>query len=113
MREEYISITGGRWDATESVDVAFWEACDLAERILAGFLDSPNPITVESLQTLFTTPFPRGLRKDGAKFHPNQPYVEYTLATYLALLDKRRLIRFQCDDPPGLSWPEEPEVYQV
>ena len=113
MREEYVSLTGSRWDAKESVDVAFWEACDLAERILADFLNDPKPITVEALQTLFTTPFPRGLRKGGAKFHPNQPCIEYTLVTYLALLDKRRLMRFQCDDPPALTWPEEPEVYQL
>ncbi|MDO8589400.1 MAG: hypothetical protein Q7T82_20445 [Armatimonadota bacterium] len=113
MREEYLALAGSRWDAKESVDVAFWEACDLAERILADFLDDPKPITVEALQTLFTTPFPRGLRKDGAKFHPSQPHIEYTLVTWMVLLEKRRLIRFQCDDPPAMTWPEEPEVYQV
>jgi hypothetical protein len=113
MREEYIGISGGRWDPKESVDVAFWEACDLADRILADFLNDPNQIAVDALQNLFITPFPKGLRKDGAKFHQNQPYIEYTLITYLALLDKRRLVRFQCDDPPEMTWPDEPEVYDV
>jgi len=113
MREEYLRLSGRRWDAGETYDVAFWDACDLAERILAGFLDNPLPITIEALLKLFTTPFPRGLRKDGAKLHPEQGYIEYTLITYLALLDERQVIRYQCDDVPGLQWPEEGEVYQV
>jgi len=113
MRDEYIRLSGRRWDAGETYDVAFWDACDLAERILADFLANPARITIDMLLDLFTTPFPRGLRKDGAKFHPQQGYLEYTLITYLALLEERRVIRFQCDDLPSLSWPEEPEVYQV
>ena len=113
MREEYVCLSGGRWDAKESVDVAFWEACDLADRILADFLYDPKPIAVEALLTLFTAPFPRGLRKDGAKFHPNQSVAEYTLLTWMALLDKRRLVCYQRHDPPALTWPEEPEVYDV
>jgi hypothetical protein len=113
MREEYISLSGGRWDAKESLDVAFWDACDLAARILADFLYDPKPITVEALQTLFTTPFPQGLRKDGAKFHADQSIAEYTLITWMAMLDKRQLVCYQCDDPPELTWPEEPEVYDV
>lgn len=113
MREEYIELSGSRWDAKESFEVAFWEACDLAERILADFLNDPKPVTADALLNLFITPFPRGLRKDGAKFHPNQPYIEYTLITYMALIDNRRAYRFQCDDPPGLEWPEEPEVYNL
>jgi len=113
MREEYVRISGQSWDAGDTVDVAFWEACDLAHRILADFLRRPDQLTVNEVTKLFTTPFPRGLRKTGAKFHPNQGYLEYTLVTYLALLDKRQVRRYQCDDPPGMAWPTEPEVYQV
>ncbi|MHB9108397.1 MAG: hypothetical protein ACYDCO_15180 [Armatimonadota bacterium] len=113
MREEYVRLSGRGWDAGETFDVAFWDACDLAERILADFLADPGPVTVEALQALFTTPFPQGLRKDGGKFHPDQGYLEYTLITYIALLEKRQVIRFQCDDPPSLQWPAEPEIYQV
>lgn len=113
MREEYLGLSGRTWDDHKGSDVAFWDACDLAERILADFLNSPDQITVDALLTLFTTPFPRGLRKDGAKFHPDQGYVEYTLITYLALLDKRQVVRYQCEDPPGLEWPSEPEVHDV
>jgi hypothetical protein len=113
MRAEYLSLIGSQWDARESVDAAFWEACDLAERILADFLNQSDPITVEALLALFITPFPQGLRKDGAKFHPDQAHIEHTLITYLALLEKRQVMRYQCADPPTLRWPEEPEVYQV
>ena len=113
MRAEYLRLTGRRWNAVETFDVAFWDACDLAGRILADFLADPGPITVDALLTLFTTPFPQGLRKDGGKFHPDQGYLEYTLITYLALLDKRQVVRFQCDDPPTLQWPAESEIYQV
>lgn len=113
MREEYVAITGCRWDPKESIDVAFWEACDLAERILADFLADPNPIAAKALENLFITPFPQGLRKDGSKFHPDQPHIEYTLITYLAFLDKRCLVRYQCDDPPAMTWPDEPEMYDV
>jgi len=113
MREEYVRMTGQTWDTEATVDVAFWEVCDLAHRILADFLNQSGHLTVKAVTDLFTTPFPRGLRKTGAKFHPNQGYLEYTLITYLALLDKRKVVRFQCDDPPDMAWPAQPEVYQV
>lgn len=113
MRQEYVRISGRKWDAQETFDVAFWQVCDRAEDILADFLSNSDRMTADALLSLFTTPFPRGLRKDGAKFHPNQGYIEYTLITYLAFLDKRKVVRYQRDDPPALTWPKKPEVFHV
>ena len=112
MREEYLELSGRTWDAAADPDVAFWEACDTTERMLGDFMRKPEPAKVDDLSRLLTTPFPKGLCKNGWKFHPRQAYIEYTLRTTMSLIDRRRVLRWQREDPPDLTWPTEPEVYQ-
>jgi len=112
MREEYLRISGRPWDAVADPDVAFWDACDTAERMLGDFMGTPQDITVDALAHLLTTPFPEGLCKNGYRFHPRQAYIEYTLRTSISLIDKRRILCWQREDPPMLTWPSAPEIYQ-
>ena len=67
------------------------------------------------LHDLFTTPFPKGLCKTGAKFHPKQGYGEYTLITGASTSteNERRQYRWSRGNKPGMEWPSEPETSYV
>ncbi len=96
----------------EGPDIAFWAACDRAERMLSDFLKEKRTIGVEEIFRLFTTPFPEGLRKDGVQLHPQQSLREYTLQTVATVRrsDGETVFRWQRGPKPGLEWPERPEV---
>ena len=87
---------------------AFWRACDRCEQMLARLTSRPN-VTVDAILGLLTTPWPDGLNKDGALFHPDQPYVSYTLVTTAQLPDENRVLRWQRDEA-GI-YPEQPKVF--
>jgi len=89
-------------------DMTFWKACDRAERMLARLMDRPS-LRAEEVIKLFTTPWPDGLNKCGAKFHPDQGYAEYTLVTRAIFLDERRSLIWQ-RSADGV-YPDAPEVY--
>jgi hypothetical protein len=105
-REEFLEMFGRGPDCSSA---AFWRACDECERMLARLTSRPH-VTVDEILGLLTTPWPDGLNKDGALFHPDQPYVSYTLRTLARLPDEGRVLRWQRDGA-GL-YPEEPEVFE-
>ncbi len=111
MRAEYLAIFGLHNNPKDTTDVAFWNACDLAESILAWYLKKPSQITVEEYQQLLTRPFPHGLCKEGKLLHPKQSVAEYTLVTLLELWDKRIYLRYQRDEKTG-QFPSKPEVHK-
>lgn len=78
-------------------DQTFWNKCDEAEAKLAEFLAQPGPLKFEDIWAKFATPWPDGLSKEGAKFHPDQQVAEYTLVTHALLLDEMRGFRIQRD----------------
>jgi len=89
-------------------DMTFWQACDRAEAMLGDLMKKPKP-TVAEILALFTTPWPRGLCKTGAKMHPDQACGEYTLVTHAELYEKKQMIRWQRD--AFGNYPCVPEVY--
>lgn len=112
MRAEYLSIFGLPNNPKETPDVAFWDACDVAERMLDWYMKKPGQITVEEYEQLLTRPFPHGLRKVGKMLHPKQSVAEYTLVTLLELWDERVYIRYQADETKGGEYPKKPEIYK-
>jgi hypothetical protein len=90
-------------------DMVFWDACDRAEQMLGDLMAKPNP-SIDEILNLFTTPWPEGLNKTGAKFHPKQAMGEYTLETRAEFFDQKKYIRWQRDEA-GL-YPDQPEVFQ-
>ena len=90
-------------------EVAYWEGCVRAERMLADLMSNPR-VTVQEVFDLFTTPWPDGLNKDGSLFHPQQPYRQYTLMTSAWLLEEGTAYRWQ--RTADGQYPAEPEVYR-
>lgn len=90
-------------------DMTYWRACDRAERMLGDLMQAAEP-TVARIVALFTTQWPDGLNKAGAKLHPDQAHGEYTLYTHAELYDKRRVCFWQRD--AAGAYPGEPEVFQ-
>ncbi|MHB9106722.1 MAG: hypothetical protein ACYDCO_06680 [Armatimonadota bacterium] len=93
----------------DNADMTFWHACDVAEQMLGDLMKKPKPTVAEIFQ-LFTTPWPKGLNKIGAKLHPEQACGEYTLVTHAELYDKKQYVRWQRD--AFGNYPCVPEVYQ-
>jgi len=91
-------------------DMTFWKACDRAEAMLGDLMKKPKP-TVTEILALFTTPWPKGLNKSGAKIHPEQACGEYTLLTHAELYEKRLLYRWQRD--VFGNYPCAPEVFNI
>jgi len=83
----------------------------LYEAVVDGLKKLGKPASLDKLVTLFRTPWPDGLSKEGAKLHRQQSVNEYTLITHLSLLDKGQYIRWQ-RDPKTLKMPKNPETYQ-
>jgi len=94
----------------DSQEVAFWGACDRAERMLGELMSRPH-VTVAEVLRLFTTPWPEGLNKTGKKLHPEQAFGEYTLITYAWLMDEGTVYRWQRSKEG--EYPAEPEVYRL
>jgi len=69
----------------------------------------PKP-TVDDIFALFTTPWPEGLSKTGAKLHPLQSAGEYTLVTLAELYDEKKYYRWQRDENGNPA--AEPAIYQ-
>lgn len=95
----------------DGVDTAYWRSADHYEDRLAAFTDRPTSPTVAETIELFTSPTPRGFNKWGAKFHPEQGYLQYTLCIEAWLYDQHKAIRWQ-RDAFGV-FPVIPEVYEV
>ena len=93
----------------DGCDMTFWKACDCAEQMLGDLMKRPK-VTVDEIFALFTTPWPQGLNKTGAKFHPDQGMGEYTLVTHASLFEKQRYYRWQRD--AAGNYPAAPEIYQ-
>jgi len=91
----------------DGADMTFWQACDRAEAMLGNLMKQPNP-TVAEIVALFTTPWPHGLCKTGAKLHPEQSCGEYTLVTHYELYGKGQAVRYQRD--AFGNWPATPDV---
>lgn len=90
-------------------DASYWANCDRAEAMLAELTDSPGPIRLADIITLFTTPWPDGLRKVALKPHAGfQGAPEYTLVTHISLIDEGGAMRWQVD-AAGRA-PAEPEI---
>lgn len=104
-RSQYLKMFG---QPETGLDQVFWNACDTAEQMLADFISKPGQVKIQDVITLFTTPWPKGLNKPGIKLVPNQEVVEYTLITYLALLDERKYFCWQRSEE-GV-YPDEPFV---
>ncbi len=94
----------------DGTDATFWAACDRAERMLADGIRrmAPRP-SCDAIFSLFTTPWPKGLCKTGAKMHPQQGLGEYTLMTHGSLLDERAYYRWARDE--NLRFPDQPLVF--
>jgi hypothetical protein len=108
-RDQYLERFSQSEDGPENT---FWKACDRAEQMLAkGLKNLGKPAKLEPLFKLFRTPWPQGLNKDGAKMHPDQPVIEYTLITHASLIDQKKYIRWQ-RDPKTLKMPEKAEEFQ-
>ena len=90
-------------------DMAYWQGCTRAEKVL-GDLMQKRGLTVDEVLALFTTPWPQGLNKDGARFHPDQGYMQYTLVTNAVLPDERTAYRWQRS--AAGKYPANPEIYQ-
>jgi len=95
----------------DGVDNAYWCGAMHFEERLAAFTDRPTSPTVEETIALFTGPTPRGFNKWGAKFHPEQGYLQYTLVIEAWLHDQHKALRWQ-RDAFGV-FPVVPEVYEV
>ena len=95
----------------DGMDQTFWNACDRAERLLDDGIRAMGRVPKrDAIFQLYTTPWPRGLCKTGAKLHPQQSVGEYTLVTHAALLDERIYYRWMRDE--RLEYPATPEIYQ-
>jgi len=90
-------------------DMTFWKACDRAETMLGDLMKKPQ-LTVDEIFNLFTTPWPEGLSKTGAKLHPDQSMGEYTLVTLAELYDEKKYYRWQRDEVGNPA--AEPTVYE-
>lgn len=91
----------------ECTDMVFWNACDRAEAMLGELMKKPK-LTVAEIFERFTTPWPMGLKKCGAKLHPDQACGEYTLITHAELYEKGIGYRWQRD--AFGNWPCVPEI---
>jgi hypothetical protein len=108
-RQQYLTLFG---QPADGPDQAFWDACDRAERKLAdGVQKLGRPAKSDQLIKLFTTPWPEGLNKAGAKLHPMMTVAEYTLLIHCGFLDEKRYLRWQ-RDPVTLEMQKQPDVYQ-
>ncbi|MGB9642551.1 MAG: hypothetical protein ACP5JO_02820 [Candidatus Ratteibacteria bacterium] len=95
-------------------DALFWEACDHLERILSHGIKKlgKSPLSGDII-TLFITPYPAGLRKDGLKLHPQQGLIDYTLVTNCVFPEKKLYYRWQRSSEKDKGvWPEQPETCQ-
>lgn len=108
QRERYLKM----FDMGDCADIAFWNACDTAEKMLSTFLTRQGPIRVQEVLDLFTTPFPKGLCKTGAKFHPQQSMGEYTLITMATTWteNERRQYCWSRGGKPALTYPSKPQI---
>jgi hypothetical protein len=90
-------------------DAVFWAACDRAERKLVDGIRAMGPTPCrDGVLKLFTTPWPAGLCKMGARLHPKQMSGEYTWISHASMLDERVYYRWQRDE--NLVFPAEPEI---
>jgi len=105
-RKEFLEKFGRPADG---VDTAYWSSADTYEERLAAFTDRPASPTVAETVELFTSPAPSGFNKWGAKFHPEQGYLQYTLVIEAWLHDERKALRWQ-RDAFGV-FPCKPEVF--
>ncbi|HOL34397.1 MAG TPA: hypothetical protein PKW86_00820 [bacterium] len=100
--------------ADDGPDALFWKACDHLEHILSQGIKKlgKNPLSKDVI-TLFITPYPAGLRKDGLKLHPQQGLIGYTLITNCIFPAKKLYYRWQrsSEKDKGI-WPEQPEICQ-
>lgn len=97
--------------AADGTDATFWDACSRAERMLSDGIRAMGPVPrCADIFALFTTPWPKGLCKTGAKLHPQQGLGEYTLMAHGSLLDERTYYRWARDEQ--LRFPDEPLVFR-
>jgi hypothetical protein len=95
----------------DGTDATFWNACSRAESMLADGVKAMGRVPArDAIFKLFTTPWPEGLNKCGAKLHPAQWTGEYTWITHAALLTERKYYRWQRDEQ--YLYPAEPEIFQ-
>ncbi len=92
-------------------DAVFWDACDRAERMLVERIRALGPFPrAMDVFRLFLTPWPDGLNKTGAKFHPEQVHPEYTWWTHGTLLDEKAYYRWERDEQ--FRMPDQPLVFR-
>jgi len=103
-RRQYLRMFA---ESEDGPDMVYWKASERAEQMLAELANKPRP-TVDEVIALFTTPWPDGLNKDGAKFHPDQRVIEYTLITRVVLMDEGKVYLWQRDEQG--NYPSEPQV---
>jgi len=98
--------------ADNSPDAAFWRATDALEtKLVSSVAAWGDQARLADVIELFTTPYPDGLNKENARFHPDQPVDAWTLATTITLPEEGRILRWQRAEGT-MAWPTKPEVYQ-
>ncbi len=81
------------------------------DKLATTLADLPRSPAMDTLITLFTRPWPEGLRKTGQRLHPDQGIVGYTLITLVVIHQQRRLLRWQRSALPDFNYPETPETF--
>lgn len=111
QRDKYVT----RFNRGEDgVDRKFWATARAFEDKLADAVRAMGrPAKSADIVRLFTTPWPQGLNKTGSRVHEDQALVAYTLQTVAVFHDERRYHRWQRTEPPELSYPAQPEVYDL
>lgn len=98
----------------DGVDRRFWATARQFEDKLAGAVKAMSkPAKSADIVDLFTTPWPQGLNKTGSRVHEDQALVAYTLQTVAVFRDEGKYYRWQRTEPPGLTYPTRPEIYDM
>ncbi|MCC7193026.1 MAG: hypothetical protein IT444_09630 [Phycisphaeraceae bacterium] len=107
-RDQAIELFGIGQDCSDN---AFWSMCFTFEQKLRQALnDLPKVPTFADVVNLFTSAYPKGLRKDGIRLHPKQGLIGYTLCIHATLRDERKYFRWQRSQD-GSLFPAQPEVF--
>lgn len=106
-REEYRKLYNLSDDGP---DVRFWNtSLEMDKMLVSGLAELGKCPKFDDVVTLFTTPWPNGLRKAALKLHPEQGLTDYTLYTQATLLGEGRQFRWQLS-ADGKEFESKPQI---